>query len=247
MVKIKGMILNPDPVVAQIRKMEQTESVRGVIVRLDSPGGGVAASQEIYEALNELKKVKPVYASMGAVAASGAYYIACASDRIFANPGTITGSIGVLLQWFNLEELGKKIGAEAVTITSVPNKDLMSMFHGVENSQREILQQLVDDTHEQFVQAILKGREQLKEDQIRTFADGRVVVGNRAVAIGLVDELGSFSQVISSLGQELDLQEPIQTIEFDSASFSLISLLGLAPLKEILPDPTGIRLNYLLQ
>ncbi|MBF0288063.1 MAG: signal peptide peptidase SppA [SAR324 cluster bacterium] len=246
-IKIKGIILDPDPVVAQIRKMEQTHSVRGVIVRLDSPGGGVAASQEIYDALNELRKMKPVYTSMGAVAASGAYYIACASDRIFANPGTITGSIGVLLQWFNLEELGKKIGAEAITITSVPNKDLMSMFHGLENSQRVILQELVNDTHEQFIQAILKGREQLLEDQVRAVADGRVVVGNRAAAMGLVDELGSFSQVIWSLGKKLNLQEPIQTIEFDSTSFSLISLLGLAPLKEILPDPTGIRLSYLLQ
>lgn len=246
-VKVQGIILNPDPIVAQIEKMQKTESVLGVVVRLNSPGGGVAASQEIYAALKRLKAVKPVYASMGAVAASGAYYVACATDRIFANAGTITGSIGVLLQWFNFQELADKIGAKTLIIKSVQNKDLMSMFRNIEEKERSILQQLVDDTHEQFVQAIVQGREALQEGEIRELADGRILVGKRAKTVGLVDELGSFAQVIQTLSNDLKLKEPVQTIEFNPTDYSLESLIELTSLKKILPTPSGLRLSYLLE
>ncbi len=246
-IEVQGMILDPDPIVAQIEKMKRTESVLGVVVRLNSPGGSVVAAQEIYGMLNRLKSVKPVYASMGAVAASGAYYVACATDRIYANPGTITGSVGVLLQWFNFQELADKVGAKTLTIKSVQNKDLMSMFREIDESERQILQQLVDDTHEQFIQAILKGREQLKEDQIREWSDGRILAGKRARSLGMIDELASYPEVVKIMGKELGLEEPIRTIGFDEKEFSLTSLLGLATLKGILPIPSGIRLSYLLE
>ncbi len=246
-IEVQGMILDPDPIVAQIEKMERTESVSGVVVRLNSPGGSVVAAQEIYGMLNRLKSVKPVYASMGAVAASGAYYVACATDRIYANPGTITGSIGVLLQWFNFQELADKVGAKTLTIKSVQNKDLMSMFREIDESERHILQQLVSDTHEQFIQAILEGREQLNEDQIREWSDGRILAGKRAQSLGMIDELASYPEVVKIMGKELGLGEPIRTIEFDEKEFSLTSLLGLATLKDLLPTPSGIRLSYLLE
>lgn len=246
-VKLQGAILNPDSVVAQIKKMQNTESILGVVVRLNSPGGGVAASQEIYDALKGLQATKPVYSSMGSVAASGAYYVACATERIFANPGTITGSIGVLLQWFNFQELASKMGVQTLVIKSVQNKDLMSMFQGLDEQERLILQQLVDDTHEQFVQVIVQGRKNLEESQIRRLADGRVLVGERAKAVGLVDELGSFSHVVQALGEELNLQEPIRTVEFQPTDFSLESLIELTGLKKILPTPSGLRLSYLLE
>ena len=246
-IKIQGVILDPDPIVTQIEKMERTDSVLGVVVRLNSPGGSVVAAQEIYDTLSRLKSIKPIYTSMGAVAASGAYYIACATDRIFANPGTITGSIGVLLQWFNFQDLANKVGAKTLTIKSVQNKDLMSMFRDIDESERHILQQLVDDTHEQFIQAILQGREQLNEDQILQWADGRILAGKRAQALGMIDELASYPEVVQILGEELGLGDVIQTIEFDEKEFSLISLLGLAPLKNIFPTPSGIRLSYLLE
>ncbi len=246
-IKIQGVILDPDPIVAQIDKMERTDSVLGVIIRLNSPGGSVVAAQEIYDRLKRLQSAKPIYASMGSVAASGAYYIACATDRIFANPGTITGSIGVLLQWFNFQDLANKVGAKTLTIKSVQNKDLMSMFREIEEAERHILQQLVDDTHEQFIQAILQGREQAQEEQIREWADGRILAGERARALGMIDELASYPQVLQTMGEELGLDGAVRTIEFDERKFSLISLLGLAALKEILPIPSGIRLSYLLE
>ncbi len=246
-IEIKGVILDPDPIVAQIQKMAQTASVLGVIVRLNSPGGGVAASQEIYEALNRLKAKKPIYSSMGSVAASGAYYVACATDRIFANPGTITGSIGVLLQWFNFQGLTEKIGAKSMVIKSVQNKDLMSMFRDLKAPERHILQQLVDDTHEQFVQAILQGRAQLSEEKIRELADGRILAGKRAQTVGLIDEVASYHQVLEALGKKLGLSGPIRTIQFDQKGSWLRSLTGLIPLRQLLPTPSGIRLSYLLE
>ena len=246
-IKIQGVILDPDPIVAQIEKMERTDSVLGVIVRLNSPGGSVVAAQEIYDRLKRLQSAKPIYASMGSIAASGAYYIACATDRIFANPGTITGSIGVLLQWFNFQDLANKVGAKTLTIKSVQNKDLMSMFREIEEAERHILQQLVDDTHEQFIQAILQGREQAQEEQIREWADGRILAGERARVLGMIDELASYPQVLQTMGEELGLDGAVRTIEFDEREFSLSSLLGLAALKEILPIPSGIRLSYLLE
>ncbi len=246
-IKIQGVIRDPDPIVAQIEKMERTDSVLGVIVRLNSPGGSVVAAQEIYDRLKRLQSAKPIYASMGSIAASGAYYIACATDRIFANPGTITGSIGVLLQWFNFQDLANKVGAKTLTIKSVQNKDLMSMFREIEEAERHILQQLVDDTHEQFIQAILQGREQAQEEQIREWADGRILAGERARALGMIDELASYPQVLQTMGEELGLDGAVRTIEFDEREFSLNSLLGLAALKEILPIASGIRLSYLLE
>ncbi|MBF0277629.1 MAG: signal peptide peptidase SppA [SAR324 cluster bacterium] len=246
-IEIKGVILNPDPVVAQIQKMARTESILGVIVRLDSPGGGVAASQEIFDALNHLKSKKPIYSSMGAVAASGAYYIACATNRIFANPGTITGSIGVLLQWFNLEELTEKIGAKSMTIKSAQNKDLMSMFRELRDPERDILQQLVDDSHEQFVQAIMQGREKLTEEKVRELADGRIMAGNRAKTFGLIDEVASYPQVLQALANHLGLSDPVRTIQFDQKNSWFNLLTGLLPFKQFLPPPSGIRLSYLLE
>lgn len=246
-ININGVIAEADLVVQQIRRMQNTDSVHGVIVRLNSPGGGVAASQEIYEALLELKEKKTVYSSMGSVAASGAYYIACGTDKIFSNPGTITGSIGVLLQWFNFQELSDKVGAKILTIKSVQNKDLMSMFREPEEKERKILQQLVDDTHEQFVQAIIQGRPDMEEETIRTLADGRILVGDRAKSIGLVDELASFRQVVRALSKDLGFEREVKTIQFDQQEFSWVELFGLTPLKEFLNHSTGIHLSYLLQ
>lgn len=246
-ISVDGVIAQSDHIVRQIEQMEKVDSIRGVIVRLNSPGGGVAASQEIFDAVVKLKKKKPVYAAMGSVAASGAYYIACGASKIFANPGTITGSIGVILQWYNFQELSEKIGAKTLTIKSVPNKDLMSMFREPLDPEKQILQQLVDDTHEQFVQAIIQGRPEMDEENIRQLADGRVVAGNRAQTLGLVDELASFSQVVATFADDLGLEGKVRTVQFDKEGFSWISLLGLAPLKQFLDQPTGLRLSYLLQ
>ena len=247
LIEVNGMILDPLPVVEQIQTMEQLDHVLGVILRIESPGGSVAASQEIHEALNQLRRNKPVYASLGSVAASGGYYIACGTDRIIASAGTLTGSIGVLLEWANLEELGKNAGVKMYRIKSGKYKNVPSLFEEIQENERDLLTEVVDDTHEQFVQAVLEGRPGLEEFRVRELADGRVFSGKQAFEAGLVDELGGYASVVSRLSEKLGLSpnEEVFQLNLEDSGFS--GLLGLASLERWMKQPfSGFRLNYLM-
>ena len=214
-IEVSGVMLDPLPAVEQIQTMKQLEHVSGVILRIESPGGSVAAAQEIHEALKELRRSKPVYASMGSVAASGGYYIACAADRIIANAGTLTGSIGVLLEWANLEELGKNAGVKMYRIKSGKYKNVPSMFEEIQENERNLLSSVVDDTHEQFVQVVMDGRPGLEESRVRELADGRVFSGRQALEAGLIDELGGYASVVVSLSRELGLHPEEEVLKLD--------------------------------
>lgn len=247
LIEVSGVMLDPLPVVEQIQTMKQLEHVSGVILRIESPGGSVAAAQEIHEALKELRRSKPVYASMGSVAASGGYYIACAADRIIANAGTLTGSIGVLLEWANLEELGKNAGVKMYRIKSGKYKNVPSMFEEIQENERNLLSSVVDDTHEQFVQAVMDGRPGLEESRVRELADGRVFSGRQALEAGLIDELGGYASVVVSLSRELGLHPEEEVLKLDLEDSSFSGLLGLASLDRWMKQPfSGFRLNYLL-
>ncbi|MBF0351177.1 MAG: signal peptide peptidase SppA [SAR324 cluster bacterium] len=249
-IRVEGILMDSEPIVEKIRRMEKSDSVKGVILRINSPGGGVAVAQEIYDALSELRQTKPVYTSMGSVAASGGYYIAAATDRIFANSGTLTGSIGVLMEWVNLGELGQKVGAEMVTLKSGKNKNSISMFKKPAPDELVLIQSVVNDSHEQFVQAILQGRPGMDETKLRTLADGRIFTGKQAYQEQLVDELGSFQQVIDQMGTDLEISGEIQTLEFeDDDEYDITSLLGLSSVKKWMSNQqnTGVHLNYILQ
>ena len=247
LIEVNGMILDPLPVVEQIQTMERLDHVLGVILRIESPGGSVAASQEIHEALNQLRRNKPVYASLGSVAASGGYYIACGTDRIIASAGTLTGSIGVLLEWANLEELGKNAGVKMYRIKSGKYKNVPSLFEEIRENERDLLTGVVDDTHEQFVQAVLEGRPGLEESRVRELADGRVFSGKQAFEAGLVDELGGYALVVRKLSEKLGLSPNEEVFQLDLEDSGISGLLGLASLERWMKQPfSGFRLNYLM-
>ncbi|HWP35040.1 MAG TPA: signal peptide peptidase SppA [Thermodesulfobacteriota bacterium] len=257
-VEITGVIVDAGETVQALRRHAKDRSVRAVVLRIDSPGGGVGASQEIYEEVERLRTRagKTVVASMGAVAASGGYYIALAADRIVANPGTITGSIGVIVQLFNLEGLGEKVGVRATVIKSGPFKDIGSPARPLTEEDRRILQGVVDDVYEQFVAAV-RERRGLSEAEVRRLADGRILSGRQAKAAGLVDRLGNLWTAIHEAAELAGIPgEPVVLFP-EKPRLSLLDLLtgrALAGLERRLSTAalpgllTGqtMRLSYLL-
>ncbi|MGI6492432.1 MAG: signal peptide peptidase SppA [Pelotomaculum sp.] len=189
-----------DAVAATIREAAGRPELKAVVVRLNSPGGTPAAAQEIDAELQRLRQAgKVVVASMGDVAASGAYWIAAGADRIVANPGTMTGSIGVLMQTTNLEELYGKIGIDSETFKSGPYKDMGSTDRPVTPEERAIFQAMIDDIYDQFVEVVARGRH-MDVDRVKALADGRVYTGRQALELGLVDQLGDFHDAVSLAG-----------------------------------------------
>jgi protease IV len=198
-IAIEGVISSElaERTVGQLTKYGDDPSIRAIVLRVDSPGGGVASSQEVYEAVKRVRtNGRLVVASLGSVAASGGYYIACVADRIFANAGSVTGSIGVIVQLANAGDLLRKVGVESTVITSGPFKDSGNPTRALRPEERQVFQALVDDVYQQFVEAVAQGRN-LPLDEVRQAADGRIYTGRQAKALHLVDELGSFQDAIS--------------------------------------------------
>ncbi len=211
--EVEGPIGDSRQLVEQIDDFRDHSNVKAVVVRIDSPGGGVAPSQEIYSELKLLAAEKPVVISMGSVAASGGYYIAVAGKHIFANPGTMTGSIGVIMSFPNYQELMGKVGVRTETIKSGRFKDIGSSTRPFTAADRDLLQGMIDDVHQQFIEAVSEGRD-IPVDRLKPFVDGRIFSGRQAKDIGLVDELGTFTDAIkyaakvAGLGDDPDLVYP---------------------------------------
>ncbi len=189
-VAVNGVIASSREITEQLEDFGKDDSIVAVVLRIDSPGGGVAASQEIYDAVVELKKQKKVVASMGSIAASGGLLIACSADKIVANPGTITGSISAIMQFANVEELLKKVGLKASTVKSGKYKDIGTPLREMTPEERKIIQDLVDDIYNQFVDVIVRDRK-ISREKVINIADGRVFSGRLAKEYGLVDYLGN--------------------------------------------------------
>jgi len=194
-IKVEGGITSAMESLETIKGYEDDESIKAVLVRIDSPGGIVGPSQEIYQRLLKLKGKKPIIVSMGALGASGAYYIACAADTIYALPGTLTGSIGVLMEFVDVSEGIAKLGIKAGSITSGNLKDAGSPFRPMTEVERAYFKDVIDDTHAQFVEAVAKGR-RLPIDKVRELANGRIYTGRQAKNLGLVDRLGGYDQAL---------------------------------------------------
>ncbi len=224
-INIKGVIVDSKKTVKEIRRYADNPSVKAILLRVDSPGGGVVASQEIYEELKWLKekKGKKIVTSMGTVAASGGYYVACASDLIVANPGTLTGSIGVIMEFANLEGLFKKIGVEGVIIKSGKHKDIGSPFRGLTKEEKELLQGIIDDVYDQFVSAVVEGRK-MKPETVKGLADGRIYTGRQAKELGLVDELGTLQDAINITARLAGIKGEPVIVERESG-FPFLDLL----------------------
>ena len=194
-VEIFGPIMQSDDVVAQIQKFADDGTIKAIILRIDSPGGAVAPSQEIYNAAVKARRSKKVVASMATLAASGGYYIALGADKVFANPGTITGSIGVIMGFVDLRDLMKKVGVEANVVKSGQFKDIGTNARPFTEADRKVLQDVIDDVYLQFVSAVAKGRG-MDVAKVKALADGRIYSGRQAKELGLVDELGGFDEAV---------------------------------------------------
>jgi protease IV len=199
-VEVKGIILDPQETVKQLNDFANDDKVKSVVLRIDSPGGVVGPSQEIWSAVKKLKQKKKVIASMGSVAASGGYYIAAPASLIYANPGTITGSIGVLMKFSNLEGLMEKVGMKAFTLKTGKYKDVGSPARKMTEDERAMLLSVIESTHTQFVKAVAEGRN-LPETQVRELADGRIFSGEQAMGHKLVDRLGTMQDAIEEAGR----------------------------------------------
>lgn len=197
LIRVEGIIIDSKETIEQLKGYGEDRSVKAIVLRVDSPGGGVVPSQEIYEEIRKIREKgeKKIVVSMGSVAASGGYYIACPADKIVANPGSITGSIGVIMELANIEGLLEKIGVKSVVIKSGKHKDLGSILREMSAEEREILQNVLDDIHNQFIQAVSKGRG-INEEEVRKMADGRIFTGKQAKELGLVDEIGNLEDTI---------------------------------------------------
>jgi protease-4 len=188
-VVLKGIILDSRVALTHLEKCGRDEGIKAIVLRIESPGGGVTPAQEIYEKIQSVKKKKKVVVSMGSMAASGGYYVACAADKIVANPGTVTGSIGVIMHFTNVQDLFKKIGLKSSVIKSGRYKDTGSPFRDMSPEEKVLLQGVLDDIHDQFLDTVSTSRG-IPKEKLKEIADGRIMTGRQALQMGLVDYLG---------------------------------------------------------
>jgi len=200
LVEVKGMILDSKETIRQLRHFLKQENLKVVVLRVDSPGGIVAPSQEIYEEVKKFAAKKKIIVSMGSLAASGGYYISAPATIIYANPGTITASIGVILKLSNIEALMDKIGIKSYTLKTGKYKDSGSPVREFSSEDRAMLQSVIDNTHEQFIRAVAEGRK-LPINDVRRIADGRILSGEQAKGLKLVDRLGTLQDAIEEAGK----------------------------------------------
>ncbi len=251
LVEVKGVIKDSSRYVETLEKLRKDKDVKAIVLRVDSPGGVVAPCQEIHDEVERVKKEKPVVVSMGSVAASGGLYVSVPATRIVADPGTITGSIGVLIQAFNFKRIADRLGLKVITVKSGKHKDILNPFKEVDPSDISILQSLIDDTYEQFVRAVSEGRG-IPEERVRRFADGRIFSGRAARKLGLVDELGDLNRAVE-IARELSKSPKAKLYRVRRKRSFIERLLGedansvLGSLAKVLEGRVeDIRLMYIL-
>lgn len=239
-----------DRVTSELRKITKITTIKAVVLRINSPGGSVGAVQEIYEEVNRLReKGKKVVVSMGDVGASGAYYIACAADKIVANPGTITGSIGVVMSLGNMEELFRKVGIKVQVIKRGKHKDIGSPTREMTSEEKKLLQRLIDDAYDQFLQAVIEGRN-LDKSEAEKIAQGQVFTGRQAKDLGLIDEIGNFQDAVRLAGKLAGIPGEPKVIELPKPFPRIFDILSSRfrtnTLRDLI-DVNSVRLEYILQ
>ena len=210
-VEISGLIVSSKEIIDDLKTFRENPDIKAIVLRIDSPGGGVGPSQEIYREVMKTRLVKKVVASLGSVAASGGYYSASACDGIMANPGTITGSIGVIMEYASFKEVIKKIGLTPVVIKSGEYKDMGSPLRDLESREKKLLQGVVDEIHSQFVRDVATGRN-LDEEKMAPLADGRIFTGARALDLQLVDRLGNLGDAVVWAGSLAGITGDVEAV-----------------------------------
>jgi protease-4 len=221
-IEINGIFYSAKHITKDIKNFADDPSIKAIILRINSPGSVVAASQEVYDVLERQAGKKPIIASMESVAASGAYYISLPCDVIIANPGTITGSIGVIMEWPVLEKLLQKVGIEFEVVKSKEHKDIGSTHRRLTDRERRLMQEVVTDVYDQFVLVTSEHRN-IPLDSVLKFADGRVFTGRQAKKLGFIDTLGSFEAAVDIAGDLAGIERP--HLVYPPRRFSLIDLL----------------------
>ncbi|MEA2060350.1 MAG: signal peptide peptidase SppA [Thermodesulfobacteriota bacterium] len=221
-VEITGVLTSSKDIIKHITAFREDSAIKAIVLRINSPGGGVGPAQEIYQEVVKTRKKKKIMASLGAVAASGGYYVASASDGIMSNPGTITGSIGVIMEYANFEEILKKIGLSPVVIKSGEFKDIGSPARDITDKERAILQQVADEIHMQFVNDVAAGRH-LEVDRVKALADGRIYTGKSALDLKLVDRLGNLGDAVEWAGRTAGIKGEIRPVYPEEDRLTFIS------------------------
>ena len=224
-IEVYGTINSSNEVIRQLKKYSRDSSVPSIVLDIDSPGGAVVPSQEIYEEILKAKEEgKKVVACFRALGASGGYYIACAADTIVANPGTLTGSIGVIFEFPVMQELFRKLGVRFEVVKRGEMKEVGTWNRPMTQEEKELLQSVIDDTYDQFVDAVVEGRG-LPQERILELADGRIFTGRQAKELGLVDELGDLEDAIIIAGKMGDIEGTPRTIREGTKKVTLFDIL----------------------
>jgi protease-4 len=223
-VEIKGLITDSRAALKQLDRFKEDPAIKAIVVRINSPGGAVGPSQEILREIEKVRQKKKIVASLGTVAASGGYYIACGADLIMANRGTATGSIGVIMQFTNAEALTKKIGLDFFTLKSGRYKDVGSPFRSMTPEEREYMQHLLDNIYQQFLSDVARNRK-IPLEKLKSLAEGKVYTGEEAKQIGLVDEFGNLPDAIDKAGRLGGIKGKVEAVYPEKEGYSLLRLL----------------------
>ena len=223
-IEVDGVLSEAKTINANLKRFREDDEIKAIVIRVDSPGGGVGPSQEIFREIRKTIKIKKVVASLGAIAASGGYYIAAGTNGIVANPGTITGSIGVIMGYTNFQKILEKIGLVPVVIKSGPFKDIGSPVREMTDQEKKIIQDFVDKIHHQFVRDVADGRK-IDLKKVEKLADGRIYTGEEAKALGLVDRLGNLNDSIEWAGRLAGIEGKVVPVYIREKKFSLMKYI----------------------
>jgi len=232
-IEISGVITDSQNIIHNLKRFREDASVKAIVLRIDSPGGGVGPSLESFREVQKTVTKKKVVASMGAIATSGGYYVAAGADEIVANPGTITGSIGVVMGFTNFQELLQKIGLVPVVIKSGEYKDIGSPVREMKKEERKILEDFAKKIHRQFIMAIVEGRK-MDLSKVEPLADGRIFTGEESKGLGLVDRLGNLEDAIEWAGRLGGIEGKISTVYAREKEFSLLKFLMGSSIKDLI-------------
>ncbi len=247
-VEIEGIISESRQAMEDVIRFKEDPTIKGVILRINSPGGSVGPTQEIYREVTKLKEKKKVFVSMGSVCASGGYYIAAAGEKVYANPSTITGSIGVIMQSMILEELLKKIGVKSNTIKAGELKDAGTPFREMTPEEKAYLDGIVKNIHEQFIKDVATGRK-MEFEKVKSLADGRIYTGLQAKDLGLVDNIGNFYDTLDDIKKALNIKGKPQLVytekpfSFSKWLFSSMSDLSKESVESFFSSPFKFLYN----
>jgi len=239
-VDLEGVIISPKDLVEQLRKYGDDSSIKAIIIHVNSPGGGAAASEEIYREVLRIRDVKKkrIVASIETVGASGAYYVSSATNKIFADEASIVGSIGVIAEWYNYEELLKWAKLQAIVLKAGEFKDTGSPVRPMTPAERAYLQGMIDNMHTQFIESVAKGR-RMKVDDIKPLADGKVWTGEQAMPLKLIDQIGDFRAAVEDTAKSVGIKGEPTIVRPEKDRKSLLDLL-FGDASEYIPDPAKL-------